>query len=122
MIHSTGIDIISIQRLKKNKNISDAAFLDRLLTDKEREYIFEKRNPHKHLAGRFAAKEAIMKALGTGWAQGVGWKDIEVINMPDGKPYAVLHSKAKEIAQGKNIFLSLSYANDIAVAFAVIEA
>lgn len=118
MIYSTGIDIISIQRLKKN--IRDAAFLDRLLTDKEKEYIFSKQHPHKHLAGRFAAKEAVMKALGTGWGKGIGWQDIEVVNTNDGKPMVAVYSKAKEILKNRNIFLSLSYSGDIAVAFAVI--
>ncbi len=119
MICSTGIDIISIQRLKKN--IRDDAFLERLLTDREREYIFAKRHPHKHLAGRFAAKEAVMKALGAGWGKGIGWQDIEVINETDGRPAVRLHSKAKEILQNRKVFLSLSYAGDIALAFAVIS-
>ncbi len=119
MIYSTGIDITSIQRFEKN--IRDDAFLDRLLTDMEREYIFSKRQPHKHLAGRFAAKEAVMKALGTGWGKGIGWRDIEVVNTHNGKPTVVLYSKAKEILQNRNIFLSLSYSGDIAAAFAVIE-
>ncbi|HBR18223.1 MAG: holo-[acyl-carrier-protein] synthase [Deltaproteobacteria bacterium RIFCSPLOWO2_12_FULL_43_16] len=116
---STGIDIVYIPRLVKY--INDEAFLDRLLTDVEREYIFTKKIPYKHLAGRFAAKEAVMKALGTGWDKGIGWRDIEVINTPDGRPAVRLHSKAKDIVQSKNIFLSISYAKDIAVACAVLE-
>lgn len=119
MIYSTGIDIVSIRRLKKY--INDDAFLDRLLTDSEKEYIFTKRHPHKHLAGRFAAKEAVMKAMGTGWDKGVGWRDIEVVNRSDGRPSVCLHSKAKTITKGKKVLLSLSYAEEIAVAFAIIE-
>lgn len=119
MIYSTGIDIVSIQRLMKY--INDEAFLDRLLTDSEREYIFTKRHPHKHLAGRFAAKEAVMKALGTGWDKGVGWRDIEVVNRSDGRPTICLHSKAKTIAKDKKVLLSLSYSKDIVVAFAILE-
>ena len=119
MIYSTCIDIVSIQRLEWLVN--DNAFLDRLLTDRERQYIFTKRYSHKHLAGRFAAKEAVMKALGTGWDKRVGWRDIEVRNCRSGKPMVLLHSKAKALLQGGKVFLSISYAGDIATAFAVIE-
>lgn len=114
---SIGIDIASIERLKKFVN--DDFFLDRLLTDSERQYIFSKRHPHKHLAGRFAAKEAVMKALGTGWGNGIDWKHIEIVNAPDGRPEVRLHSGAT--VQDKRILLSISYTNNIAVAFAVIE-
>ena len=119
MIYSTGIDIVSIKRLKELVN--DNTFLDRVLTHSERQYIFTKRHPYKHLSGRFAAKEAVMKAFGTGWNEGIGWKDIEIINAPDGKPIVQLHSNAHAIAQGKKTFLSISYAKDIAIALAVIE-
>ncbi len=81
---SSGIDIAVIERFKEN--VSDPAFVERLLTEAERDYIFGKRRPERHLAGRFAAKEAVMKALGTGWDKGVGWRDIEVVNGPDGRP------------------------------------
>src|SRR3972149_5241326 len=105
-MYSTGIDIASIERVKKSVN--DDAFLDRLLTDSEREYIFSKRHPYKHLAGRFAAKEAVMKALGTGWSKGIGWKDIEVANAPDGRPEGRLHSSTAVMY--KKVLLSISYA------------
>ena len=116
-MYSTGIDIASIERVKKSVN--DDAFLDRLLTDSEREYIFSKRHPYKHIAGRFAAKEAVMKALGTGWSKGIGWKDIEVANAPDGRPEVRLHSSTAVMYE--KILLSISYADGLAVAFAVIE-
>src|SRR3989338_2656920 len=116
---STGIDIVYIPRLVKY--INDDAFLDRLLTDVEREYIFTKKIPYKHLAGRFAAKEAVMKALGTGWDKGVGWRDIEIVNMASGRPIPLLHSRAAALSQNKKVLLSLSYAKDIAVAFAIVE-
>lgn len=118
MIYSTGIDIVSVPRLIKSVN--DHAFVDRLLTEKEKEYIFAKKRPHKHLAGRFAAKEAVMKAIGTGWDKGVGWKDIEIINEPSGRPTVRLHSKVGAALHDKRIFLSLSYAKDVAIALAVI--
>lgn len=118
MIYSTGIDIVSVPRLIKSVN--DHAFVDRLLTEKEKECIFAKKRPHKHLAGRFAAKEAVMKAIGTGWDKNVGWKDIEIINEPSGKPMVRLHSKAGAALYDKRIFLSLSYAKEVAIAFAVI--
>jgi len=117
---SSGIDIAVIERFKAN--VSDPAFVERLLTDAESRYVFGKRSPHRHLAGRFAAKEAVMKALGTGWDKGVGWRDIEVVNDPfsNGRPCAGLRSKAAEIAAGKEIFLSIAYTKEAVVAFAVI--
>lgn len=118
MTYSTGIDIVSVPRLMKSVN--DNAFLDRLLTDAEKQYIFAKRCPYRHLAGRFAAKEAVMKAIGTGWDKGVGWRDIEIVNEPSGKPRVSLHSKAGALAKDRRIFLTLSYAKDVAVAFAII--
>lgn len=121
MIHiSSGIDIAVIERFKEN--VSDPAFVERLLTDAERDYIFGKRLPHRHLAGRFAAKEAVMKALGTGWDKGVGWRDIEVVNAPlaNGRPCVALRSKAAEVAAGREIFLSIAYTKEAACAFTVI--
>ncbi|MBI3398658.1 MAG: holo-ACP synthase [Deltaproteobacteria bacterium] len=119
MICSTGIDIVYIPRLVKY--INDDVFLNRLLTDAEKKYIFTKKLPYKHLAGRFAAKEAVMKAMGTGWDKGVGWRDIEIVNTSFGKPMVHLHLKAKDIVQDKKFFLSIAYVKDIAVAFAVLE-
>ncbi|MBI5970145.1 MAG: holo-ACP synthase [Deltaproteobacteria bacterium] len=116
---SSGIDIAVIERFKAN--VRDAAFVERLLTNREKAYVFAKRRPHRHLAGRFAAKEAVMKALGTGWDKGVGWKDIEVVNDSNGRPCAALRSKAASFAAGKEIFLSIAYTKEAACAFAVIS-
>ncbi|MBI5327981.1 MAG: holo-ACP synthase [Deltaproteobacteria bacterium] len=119
MIFSVGVDIASIKRLKKS--VYNNAFLDRLLTDNERQYVFTKRHSYRHIAGRFAAKEAVMKALGTGWSKEIGWRDIEIINTPSGRPIVKLYSNAGVITLGKKVFLSLAYAKDIALAFAIVE-
>lgn len=115
---SSGIDIALIERFKDN--VSDSAFVGRLLTDDERDYIFGKRVVERHLAGRFAAKEAVMKALGTGWDKGVGWRDIEVVSGPDGRPRVALRSRAADLAGGRKIFLSIAYTKKAACALAVI--
>lgn len=118
-MYSIGIDILSISRVKEW--IKDADYLDKVLTEKEKGYILGKRYPHRYLATYLAAKEAVMKALGTGWSFAVGWKDIEVIPDENGRPAVELHSKAKTFAGDRRIFLSTAYAGDAAVAFIILE-
>lgn len=114
-----GIDVADINRFVEKAD--DAVFLNRLLTDSERDYVFLKKHPHRHIAGRFAAKEAVMKALGTGWDKGIGWADIEIKSVPGAKPVVILHNAAKKLGAGKKIFLSIAYTRKCATAFAVME-
>jgi len=118
---SSGVDIVSISRIErasKNNNL----FLKRVFTERERDFAFERRFPYRHLAGFFAAKEAVMKALGYGWSRAVNWKDIEIIVIKRRGLFRVrLHSGARPFAKGKKIFLSISCAGDLATAFTVIE-
>lgn len=115
----TGIDIVVTARVERLSK--EEAFMERVFTDGERSYASGRRRPARHLAGRFAAKEACMKALGTGWGEGVEWKDVEVTSGPGGRPVLKLHSKAEEIARGGAAHLSIAYAGEVAVATVLIE-
>ena len=122
MIVGTGIDIIEVERIKNA--CRKTRFLERTFTEKEREYFKSRRNNPYTIAGSFAAKEAIAKALGTGLGS-VGWKDIEVLRGPDGRPYVQLHGRAMDRLSslgGKKIWISISHIKELAVAQAVIEA
>ena len=115
----TGIDIVVTARVERLSK--ETAFMERVFTDKERSRASGLTRPARHLAGRFAAKEACMKALGTGWSKGVEWKDVEVEVASDGRPRLLLHSKAKELAGSAAAHLSIAYAREVAIATVVIE-
>ena len=90
-------------------------------TSDRRDRRYRHKHAHEHLAGRWAAKEAVLKALGTGWAHGIRWVDVEIENRPGGKPLVRLHGKAQEIADRMRIgevLISISHCRDYAVAFA----
>ena len=117
---STGVDIIEILRIKKTLDRYGERFLKRIFTPDEIAYC---RGRSPNLAGRFAAKEATMKALGTG-VRGVGWKDIEVIRAESGAPSVKLHGRAKvraEMLQVSELSLSISHSREFAVAFVVAQ-
>jgi holo-[acyl-carrier protein] synthase len=118
-IIGTGIDIIETSRIEKAMRKSPERFRARTFTDREVEYCEGKKNRFQHYAARFAAKEAAMKALGTGWSRGVGFSDIEIVNDSSGKPELVFHGKAKAFFKGcggGSTFLSLSHSREYAVA------
>ena len=117
---TTGIDIIEISRVRGVLERYGQRFLDRIFTPAEIAYCRE-RAPN--LAARFAAKEATMKALGTG-VRGVGWKDIEVVRHESGAPSIELHGRAKQRAQRlgvQEVAISLSHSKDYAVASVVVR-
>ena len=117
---TTGVDIIEIPRIQQVLDRYGQRFLDRIFTADEIAYC---RGRAPNLAGRFAAKEATMKALGTG-VRGVGWKDIEVIRAESGAPSVKLHGRAKQRAerlQLGEISLSMSHSREYAVAFVVAQ-
>ena len=119
-----GVDIIEIDRLKKSIEEVDG-FRDRVFTAGEIAYCDNrKRARHESYAARFAAKEAILKALGTGLAEGISWKQIEILNNEKGKPYAVLSQRAQEIFESigaKTMDVSLSHCSAYAIAYVVID-
>ncbi len=123
MIHGIGTDIVAVGRIEKAWQKHGDSFLDKILTVPEIEYCLGKTNQAQHLAGRFAAKEAVLKALGTGLSQGISWQEIEVSS--DGGPcVAALSGQAKTIAQKFNIvkiFISISHEKEYASAMCVME-
>lgn len=116
-----GLDVVKIERMR---NILERtpSFAQRIYSDQEQAYCNSKAVPAIHYATRFAAKEAVLKALGTGFAEGIGPRDIEVRRNSKGRPYVVLSGRAKEIAAelGVNeLPISLSYTHEEAVACAM---
>lgn len=120
-----GVDIIKIERIRNAFEKRGQVFKKKVFTEKEIIYCESKKSTKYHsYSARFAAKEALAKALGTGISKGVKLKDIEILNDLNGKPYIVLEGKTKEHfkgIKGKNISLSLSHCKDHAVAYVIIE-
>jgi holo-[acyl-carrier protein] synthase len=117
-----GIDLVSVQRIAEIADRHGERFLARCFTPAERGYSLASRRAHEHLAARFAAKEAALKALGTGWRAGIAWTDAEVISLPSGQPTLLLHGRARQIADEAGIqrwLLSLTHADGYAAASAI---
>jgi holo-[acyl-carrier protein] synthase len=124
MIVGTGIDIAEVPRIGDAIDQFGERFLLRIFTEQEREYCDSKANRTERYAARFAAKEASMKALGTGWNHGVRWRDIEVYRQPGQRPTIRFHGKAAEFARrlgATNIALSLSHTPEQAIASVILE-
>jgi holo-[acyl-carrier protein] synthase len=124
MIVGTGIDIAEVPRIADAITKHGARFIERIFTPGEIAYCDKKANRIERYAARFAAKEAGMKALGTGWNYGVRWRDIEVSRKPGSRPTLLFHGKAAEFAQklgARNISLSLTHTVDQAMAFVILE-
>ncbi len=124
MIVGTGIDIAEVPRIRHSIERFGERFLRRIYTAGETRYCDSKANRVERYAARFAAKEAAMKALGTGWSQGVRWRDCEVVRMPGGRPSIAFHGKAGEIAARlgvKQAALSLSHTSEQAIAQVILE-
>jgi len=120
-----GTDIVDVARIEKLLRDKRDEFLARVFTPEEIAYCDEKARPAVHFAARFAAKEALMKAIGTGWAKGVGFGDIRVINNAEGKPDLQTQGETKRILDGFGpsfLWLSLSHTKEYAMAMVVIEA
>lgn len=121
-----GVDIVEVERLKDSIESMGSAFIDRIYTPREVEYCESRKNGrYQSYAARFAAKEAVSKAFGTGIGSAAGWKDIEIVNDENGKPSVILHGLAKESLasiNGVSVSISLSHCKSYAVAYAIIEA
>jgi holo-[acyl-carrier protein] synthase len=114
----TGVDIIEIERIAGTLARFNGRFLDRIYTTAEQRYCGHR---VERLAGRFAAKEAVSKALGVGIRR-LSWRDIEVLPNPSGKPEVVLHGRAWQVAQQHGIVglsLSISHSRELAIAYAI---
>jgi len=124
MIVGTGIDIAEVPRIREVIERHGERFLKRIFTEGEIQYCESKANRVERYAARFAAKEAGMKAIGTGWNHGVRWRDLEVARKPGGRPTLVLHGKAAEFAAklgATNIALSLTHTAEQAFAQVILE-
>lgn len=124
MIVGLGLDIAEIDRIKAAIERHGAAFLERIFTPNEVAYCGRFKNKFERFAGRFAAKEAAMKALGTGWSGGVRWRDIEVAREPSGKPTLQLAGAARQIADRlgtRTIALTITHSGNFALAEVIFE-
>ena len=123
-IVSVGTDLVQIERLGEALERRGERFLRRVFTDGERAYCEARNRPQTHYAGRFAVKEAVMKALGTGWSGGVRWVDIEVERPENQAPAVVLHGETARIAEEKGIrrvWISITHDGGLAMAVAIAE-
>lgn len=124
MIVGTGIDVAEVPRVTQAIQRYGRRFLDRVFTEVEIEYCERHKNRFERYSARFAAKEAGMKALGTGWRRGVRWRDLEVVNLPGGKPTLRLRGAAARVAERlkvRNISLSLTHTEQQAFAQVILE-
>ena len=124
VIVGLGLDIAEIDRIEAAIVRHGAPFIERLFTPREAAYCESHRNRFERYAGRFAAKDAAMKALGTGWRRGVRWRDIEVVREASGKPTLHLAGVAGELAERmgvKNIALTITHSGNVALAQVIFE-
>jgi holo-[acyl-carrier protein] synthase len=124
MIVGTGIDIAEVARIRHARERFGERFLKRVFTPEEARYCLARQNTDERLAARFAAKEAGMKAIGTGLRHGVSWQDVEVVRQPGGRPGVRFHGKAAEFAAAlgcQRAHLSLSHTKEQAIAFVILE-
>jgi holo-[acyl-carrier protein] synthase len=124
MIVGLGIDVAEVKRIQAVIVAQGERFLRRVYTQDEVAYCEKFKNKYERYAGRFAVKEAAMKALGTGWSHGVRWVDVEVVRVKGGRPTLALKGEAKKIADAlgvKNIAVSITHTSEQALAQVIFE-
>jgi len=124
MIIGTGVDLCEVPRIRESVARFGARFIDRIFTPAEIAYVERKANKFERYAARFAAKEAGMKAIGTGWRHGVRWQDFEVANLPSGKPTLRFHGVAEAVAATlhvRNVALSMTHTAELGMAHVILE-
>jgi holo-[acyl-carrier protein] synthase len=124
MVIGVGIDIQEIARLEQALRRSGDAFLRKTFTAAELAYCRKQKKVPQHLTGRFCAKEAFFKALGTGWAKGMSWTEVEIVRKASGQPQLRLLGRAKAWAakaKVKRVWLSLTHSRDYAAATVILE-
>lgn len=114
-----GNDIIEIERIRKTIDTHGLRILSKLFTTKEQDYCLKHKDPIPHFAGRFSAKEAIVKALGTGFGEHATWLDIEIINEPNGKPSVHFSNEMEKRLKGTTMMVSISHCQLYVTAFAI---
>lgn len=121
MVFGIGVDIIEISRVKESVDKYGDHFLNKIYTQTELDYCLKKSNKYQHLAARFAAKEAVFKAISTGWSKEVGWHDIEIYNETNGMPLVKLLGGVESFLEnGKSLKISISHSNDYVVCMAIV--
>jgi holo-[acyl-carrier protein] synthase len=120
MLEGVGIDIVEVARIERALNRFGQRFLQRVFTPGERDYCSRKAHPSQSLAARFAAKEAVLKAMGTGLSAGISWTDVEVVNSQSGKPEVRLSPALLRKIGNKKILLSISHTKELAIAQVVL--
>jgi holo-[acyl-carrier protein] synthase len=121
MVIGIGVDIIEIHRVKKSVEKYGDHFLKKIYTKKELDYCLSKADKYQHLAARFAAKEAVYKALSSGWNKNIGWKNIEITNEPNGMPIVTLNGEVKTfLSSQKSLKISISHSQDYVACVAII--
>lgn len=124
MIVGTGVDLAEVPRIKASIERYGEKFIRRIYTPREIAYVERKANKFERYAARFAAKEAGMKAIGTGWRHGVTWQDFEVANLPSGKPTLLFHGVGARFAEQlgvKNVALSITHTAELGMAHVILE-
>jgi holo-[acyl-carrier protein] synthase len=124
MIVGTGVDLAEVPRIRASIERFGPRFIERIYTPAEIAYVERKANRWERYAARFAAKEAGMKAIGTGWRHGVRWRDFEVANLPSGKPTLQLHGVAARVAAKlgvRNVSLSITHTAELGMAHVILE-
>lgn len=123
MIVGIGIDIVEIDRIERALRGS-ASMASKVFTEEERAYCEQRKKKNQHFAGRFAAKEAALKALGTGWQEGIRWKDVEVVADEKGKPELRFYRRASEIFSQMGAtaaLVTITHAESYALAMVILE-
>ena len=124
MIKGIGIDVVDVKRIEKIAAKLDEKFLNRVFTKEEIKYCLSKKNKFQHFAGRFASKEAFLKAIGIGLFRGYQLKDIEIRNEKSGKPFIVKNDKIKKVLDklnAENIYISITHIKEVSVSTVIIE-
>jgi len=121
MIRGIGVDILEIERIRRSMERYGDRFLGKVFTAQEIAYCTGKSNVCQHFAARFASKEALSKALATGWRGELRWKDVEVINDTSGQPHIALHGPLRKSLSASSIFVTLSHSETHVVAIVLIE-
>ncbi len=122
VIIGLGTDIIEIVRIGRMVERHGEVFLNRVYTDDEIRYCQRRKESYQHFAGRWAAKEAVMKTLGTGWIRGIGWRDIEVATLKSGQPTIQIHGGAREHSERigiDDVLITISHCRSYATATAI---
>ncbi|HEY1663461.1 MAG TPA: holo-ACP synthase [Verrucomicrobiae bacterium] len=124
MILGIGIDIIEVSRIRASLERFGERFGQRILLPDEMAYCLSHKHPAPFVAARFAAKEAISKAFGTGIGTQLGWQDMEIARKESGEPFVILHGKGKELfasRRARNLYVTISHTDNYAVVTAILE-